>query len=382
MAIYSVIKNEGPAKVLIWKHFEEDFNNNSQLIVAESEEALFMKDGIIVQTFPAGKYTLDTANYPIIKQLRSKLSGGKNQFSCKIYFVNKAHALELKWGTNPAMQMDDPRFGIVSVGAMGSYSIQVADGKKFLVKMVGSNISTFTSEEVNKYFRTTFISKIKMHIARYMKANKLSVLDLMTEYEEIAMNLIPILNEALDEYGVRLVNFNILAINIPEEDPNYERIKDASSRKKRLQEYGDDYGRLTGEAFMEKMTDNPTAGGISNAGMGLGMGLAAGQMMGNMMGQVFAPMGQNMAQGMAQGMQQQPPMQQPPVQQQPPQNNGQVQQSAVVCAACGTQNAPTSKFCCGCGQPLAPKKAFCPNCGAEMAPGAKFCGECGHRRDA
>mgnify|MGYP001017079509 FL=1 len=70
MAIYSVIKNDGPGGTLIWQHLEEDFNNNSQLIVAENEEALFVKDGIIVQVFPAGKYTLNTYNYPFINSLR------------------------------------------------------------------------------------------------------------------------------------------------------------------------------------------------------------------------------------------------------------------------------------------------------------------------
>lgn len=374
MAIYSVIKNDGPGNTLIWQCMEEDFNNNSQLIVAENEEALFMKDGIIVQTFPAGKYTLNTANYPFIGAIRKKLTGGISPFGCKVYFINKAHALELYWGTDPAMQLDDPRFGIVSVGALGSYSIQVIDGKKFLLKLVGNNVSYFTSEQINAYFRTAFTGKIKTNLAKYIKQNNLSVLDLMTDYDEIGEKLIPVLNELLDEYGVRLVNFYIGGINIPEDDPSYLRIKDAASRKKRMAEYGDDYGRLTGEMLLENMSNSPAAGGAAGAGMGMGMGMMAGGMMGGIAAQVFAPVGQSMQQGVQQ------PVQRGGSRYAPQSNN--VGGNQIICSACGASNPNTMKFCGSCGAKLAEAKLFCPNCGAEMAAGMKFCGECGHRRDS
>lgn len=372
MGLYSVIKNDGPGNVLIWQCMEEDFNNNSQLIVAESEEALFMKDGIIVQTFSAGKYTLNTANYPFIGKLRKKIAGGTSPFSCKVYFINKAHALELYWGTDPAMQIDDPRFGIVSVGALGSYSIQVTDGKKFLNKLVGNNVAFFTSDQINTFFRSAFTSKIKSNLARYLKQNNLAVLELITEYEVIAEKLTPILDELLDEYGVRLVNFYISGINIPEDDPNYLRIKDASSRKKRMDEYGNEYGRLTGEMLLENMSVSPAAGGAAGAGMGMGMGMAAGAMMGGIAAQVFAPVGQSMQQGVQQ-----------PVQRggsrYAPQNSTS---DTITCPSCGAVNPKTGKFCSECGQKLEPQKIKCPNCGAEMLATAKFCGECGFRRES
>ncbi len=372
MAIYSVIKNDGPGNLLIWQNYEEDFNNNSQLIVTESEEALFMQDGIIMQTFPAGKYTLNTSNYPFIGKLRKKFTGGTSPFSCKVFFVNKAHALEMFWGTNPAMQIDDVRFGIVSVGANGCYSIQVSDGKKLLTKLVGNNVYEFSANTLQQYFRSTFASKIKIQIARYLKANQLSVIDLMTEYEEIAAQLIPSLNEVLDEYGVRLVNFVIESVNIPEEDPSYQMIKDASARKKRMQAYGADYGRLTGEKLLENMSNSPAAGNAAGMGMGMGMGMTAGAMMGGIAQQVFAPIGQAMQQGATQ-----------PVQRSqgsrfaPQQNNTSV---GAVCANCGTSNANGAKFCSGCGNKLEAQKVFCSNCGADLTADAKFCSECGQRR--
>lgn len=373
MAIYSVIKNDGPGKVLIWKCMEEDFNNNSQLIVAESEEVIFVKDGIAVQTFPAGKYTLNTANYPFIGALRKKFSGGTSPFSCMVYFVNKAHALELFWGTDPAMQLNDKQFGIVSVGANGSYSIQVKDGKKFLMKLVGNNVPFFTDVEINKYFRTAFMSKIKVYIAKFLKQENLSVLDLLTEYESIAEKMIPQLDEVLDEYGVRLVNFYIGGINIPETDPSYMRIQDAVSRMRRMDVYGDQYGRLTGEMLLENMSASPAAGGAAGAGMGMGMGMMAGGMMGGIASQVFAPVGQAMQQGVQQ------PIQRGGGSRYAPQETN-IGGSSVKCPVCGEDNPASSKLCNSCGAKME-TKCFCNNCGAELAPGVKFCGNCGTRRD-
>ncbi|HQA20040.1 MAG TPA: SPFH domain-containing protein [Bacilli bacterium] len=99
-----------------------------------------------------------------MNSLRKKLTGGVSPFSCKIYFINKAHSLELLWGTNPPMQINDSMFGIVTVGALGSYSIQIKDSAKFFRKFVGSNESYITIETIQKSFRSAFVGIIKSNI--------------------------------------------------------------------------------------------------------------------------------------------------------------------------------------------------------------------------
>lgn len=107
-----VIKNTGDGNLLIWLNGEEDFNTNSTLIVAESEEALFFKDGVIQETFTGGRYQLSTENYPFISRLRNAFSGGISTFNCKVYFVRKAHSLELLWGTDTPIQVRDPKWNL------------------------------------------------------------------------------------------------------------------------------------------------------------------------------------------------------------------------------------------------------------------------------
>src|SRR5664280_2870622 len=131
MNLIDVIKNDavlGSKSGLIREFPGEDFHTNSQLIVAESEEAIFIKDGIAVATFDAGRHRLSTKNYPFIEKLINAFTGGASAFHCKVYFVSKDHKLDLFWGTDTPIQMRDPVQRIqTSIQARGSYSIQIAE---------------------------------------------------------------------------------------------------------------------------------------------------------------------------------------------------------------------------------------------------------------
>ena len=60
--ITNVIKYEGDARTLIWKHPCEDFNALTQLIVHESQEAIFLMNGEALDSFGPGRYTLTDEN--------------------------------------------------------------------------------------------------------------------------------------------------------------------------------------------------------------------------------------------------------------------------------------------------------------------------------
>ena len=87
MAIQEVIKYEGDNDILIYKHPAEDFNTLSQLIVHESQEAVFFSDGQALDSFKAGRYTLETKNIPLISKLRNLVTGGVSPFHTEVYFA-------------------------------------------------------------------------------------------------------------------------------------------------------------------------------------------------------------------------------------------------------------------------------------------------------
>ena len=71
--VAQVIKYEGDNSTFIWKHPCEDFNTQTQLIVHESQQAVFYMNGQILDTFESGRNTLETENIPLIIRFLIKI---------------------------------------------------------------------------------------------------------------------------------------------------------------------------------------------------------------------------------------------------------------------------------------------------------------------
>ena len=86
MAISEVIKYEGDNETFVWKYPLEDFNATTQLIVHESQEAIFFMNGQALDLFGAGRYTLETQNIPLIGKLLNRATGGQNAVPLRSLF--------------------------------------------------------------------------------------------------------------------------------------------------------------------------------------------------------------------------------------------------------------------------------------------------------
>lgn len=378
--LYSVIKNDRPFDEIIWKSPIEDFNNNTQVIVMESEEALFVKDGIVVETLEGGKHTLNTENYPFIRKLQRMVTDGVSPYSAQIYFVDKAHKLELLWGTDSPIQIQDAKYKFtVGVRARGSYSIQIKDSKKFFVKLVG-NTPSFTKEEIQAYFRTAFQMKIKNTVAIMMKENNFTILDMNEQLENLSNAVLDKLADILDEYGIRLVNFYIADISIPEDDPYYAKINetlaDSYSKNIEAQVQGDNWGKFSAKELLKDIANNPNAGGAAAMGAGIGVGAASAGVFGNLASQLFSPMSGNQTQ---QNQNQNANQGQRTSRFAPKTATQQSSNKTIKCPECGNELPEGSKFCMNCGAKI--EEAKCKNCGAKLAQNAKFCPECGARKE-
>lgn len=161
MAIAEVIKFEGPQEALVWKFPVEDFNATSQLIVDETHEALLVVNGNAADLFTAGRRTLSVPNIPIARSLIEIPTGGKTSFPCKVFFINKVHQMDLLWGTQGPIALQDPLYDIfMHVMANGSMSISVDDSRKFVLKMVGFR-DNFNNDELITKFRGLISSHVK-----------------------------------------------------------------------------------------------------------------------------------------------------------------------------------------------------------------------------
>ena len=344
-----VIKNSSSGNELLWLNPEEDFNTNSTLIVAESEEALFFKDGIIEQVFEGGKYTLSTNNYPFISRIATAFSGGISTFNCKVYFIRKAHSQEILWGTDSPIQVRDPKLGILtSLQARGSYKIQIENSKKFLVKMVGNNIQNFQQTSLNQFFRSEFLQYIKSIIAQKIKESNEEILGICSNQIELSRNIYKELSPIINEYGIKLISFALEAIDIPLNDPNRQKLEEAFATKAEANIYGDDYNRFVSREILTNFSQNDGAG-IAAIGAGLGMGVNIGNQITEMASQLFQP------------------------------NQNTKTHNFIICSKCNAQNFINAKFCSSCGEPTQIKKIFCPNCGTSLSSASNFCSSCGSK---
>ena len=138
-SIAELIKYEGDNSTFIWKHPCEDFNSMTQLVVHESQEAIFFMNGQALDLFGPGRYTLKTENIPKIGKLLNRMTSDTSPFHCEVYFVNKTEQMSVKWGTDSRVQYIEPTYGFpLSIGASGEMSLRVEDSRKLLVKLVGT----------------------------------------------------------------------------------------------------------------------------------------------------------------------------------------------------------------------------------------------------
>jgi len=306
-----VIKNSGPGDLLIWRQPEEDFNTNSTLIVMPGEEAIFIKGGIIEKVFDNGTYKLETENYPFISRLRNAFTGGISTFNCVVYFVRKAHSMEILWGTSSPIQVRDKLLGIATkLRARGAYKIQIDNPQKFLTKLVGNNVDIMSQQELlDDYFSNEFQGKIKSTLTRALNETQTELLGIESNLEEFAESVQPLLGEVFDDYGLKVIKFSIAALDIEGDElrRRYDEIgmdaiskmRNAHADKNVMGILGDDWSKQQAVNILGTVAANPGAGGIASAGAGLGMGLAAGGAFGNLSQQMFTPMQQ-------QGVQQPP----------------------------------------------------------------------------
>ena len=123
--VAELIKYEGDNTTFIWKHPSEDFNSLTQLVVHESQEALFMMNGQALDLFGAGRYTLETENIPFIGKVLQRTAGDKSPFHCEVYFINKAEQMAIKWGTDSKVQYIEPTYNFpLQIGASGEMSLR------------------------------------------------------------------------------------------------------------------------------------------------------------------------------------------------------------------------------------------------------------------
>ncbi|HEX4046820.1 MAG TPA: SPFH domain-containing protein [Elusimicrobiota bacterium] len=335
MAIIDRVKYDGPTNVLVWRYPPDDLSWGTQVIVNQTQEAIFLKGGAVLDVLGPGTHTLRTANIPLLRKMISAPFGGETPFAAEVYFVNKAVDLDVKWGTNNPIPVLDPKFNVfLPVRAFGQFGIQVADSRSF-VTQISAQSAEFTADQLSNYFRGILLTKAKDYIAETIVKKKINLLEISAYLEDMSSGIGEKLTAEFAKFGIKLVNFYLNSVDVPEDDETVIRLKKALADRAELDILGDKYQQKRTLDVMEKAAGNE--GGGAGLGMGAGMGLGAGMGMGQMMGGMMGQMNPNAP--------------------------AQPQAAAAAAASAGPVGA---KFCSACGKPLAPGAKFCAECGAKL----------------
>lgn len=390
--IAQIIKYEGDNSTFIWKHREEDFNSLTQLIVHESQEAIFFMNGQALDLFGPGRYTLETQNIPKIGKFLNRVTDGETPFHCEVYFINKTEQMAIKWGTDSKVQYVEPTYGFpISIGASGEMSLRAEDSRKLLVKLVGTE-AELSQQKLTSFFRAFLMTRVKTYIAQEMKTSAINIFEIDEHLTAFSEKLHILLIPDFADYGVSLERFFVTNIVKPDGDRQYEKFKELHFRQyadiaearlrqqvgiidqqteaqkmviesqalatKRAQE-GYTYQQERGFDVAQTAAGNEGIGQFSNLGIGLGMMTGVGGTVGNMVGGAV-----NNAFG---------GMNTPSVPQ-------QEQPQEAFCENCGAKLTPGSAFCEECGTPVPVDTSKCANCGFKFERPGKFCPKCGAKR--
>ncbi len=314
--------------------YQQEIKNGAQLIVRESQTAVFVFEGQVGDVFTPGRYTVEGGNTPILSKLGAWKYGFNSPIKAEVYFVNTKQFTDMKWGTSNPIMLRDADFGIVRLRAFGAYSMRVADPSEFIKEIAGTN-AKFQTEDIDGQLKRAIVTEFSDALGEL----KIPALDLAAQYKEVGEQIRAKINEDFKGYGLEVTKFYVENISLPPE------VEAAMDKRASMGALGD------AQQYMQFQAADALRDAAQNegGGAGLGAGLGAGFAVGGQMANAFGQQGGTGAQGA----------------------------STVPCPSCGKPNAAGVKFCADCGGKMEIAKVPCVKCSAELREGAKFCSECG-----
>jgi membrane protease subunit (stomatin/prohibitin family) len=338
-----------------------DFKMGAQLIVRDSQMAIFFKDGHACDSFTVGRHTLTTLNIPILTRLLSFPFGFNSPFRAEVYFINLKVFTNLKWGTRHPVTFKDTKLGLIRLRGNGAFTIRIDNPILFLNSIVGRQ-ARYTTADIQDYLRDLIIARLNDLLGEKLD----TILDLPAQYTELAAQFKELVRIEFEKYGMTLVDFFISSITPPEE------VSQMIDQRSGMEAVGD----LDKFLKFEMARGLGSTNGMAPAGAGMGMAAGVGLMMPGMMSKVFSPEQTELRRESI------PTVTCPKCHTETPEQSrycyrcGYQMISQNLCPSCNKELPTEAVFCLHCGYKL-DAKLKCPHCSAEILPGSKFCGSCG-----
>jgi len=241
-----------------------DLRIGSQVIVRESQKAVFFRDGKALDVFSAGRHTIATANIPLLVNLIGKAFNNRTPFTAEVYYVSMKEFADRKWGTPQPIIVRNPGvgLGIALLQGFGTYSYEISDAQQFVTQLVGAQGAYKTSEIENR-LRTMLLSKLQDLLGETTGTK--SVLDLIGLTEELGTGVRAKAQDDFKAIGLTLKSFYIG--NLKPSDKSAEDLRAMGMLDTAT------YTQLQAADAMRDAANNPSGGAGLTAGIGAGMGI-------------------------------------------------------------------------------------------------------------
>jgi membrane protease subunit (stomatin/prohibitin family) len=251
-----------------------EIQNGAQLVVRESQMALFVNEGKAADVFGPGTHRLTTQTLPVLTYLKNWDKLFESPFKSDVYFFSTRQQVDQKWGTPQPITIRDKDFGAVRLRAFGNYSFRVADSKLFHTEISGTR-DTYGVVDLDGQLRGLVLQNISNAVA----SSGIAFLDLAANQLMFAQALTKQLAPEFEKIGLKLEGMTVQNVSLPEE---LQKILD---QKIGMGMVGNDMAKFmqyqTAQAI-PKFAEGGGAGGgsgIVGDAMGLGAGVALGQVL-------------------------------------------------------------------------------------------------------
>ena len=241
-----------------------DFRFGSQVVVRESQTAVFFRDGNALDVFGPGRHTITTANVPLLTDLLGKAFNDRTPFTAEVYFVSMREFSDQKWGTPQPIIVRNPGMGlgVALLQGFGTFSFQVKDVQQFVTQIVGTQ-GILRTEDIEARLRAMLLSKLQDLLGE--TAAKRAVPELIGLTEELGAGVRAKGQDDFSAIGLSLKTFYI------------ENLKPSSKSAEELRQMGmldmQTYTQLQAADAMRDAAQNPSGGAGLTAGIGAGMGI-------------------------------------------------------------------------------------------------------------
>lgn len=202
----------------VWKHPGEEIKLGAQLVVNQTQEALFVRRGLPLDLFGPGTHSLVSGNLPLLFTLVDLPFGGKTPFTAEVWYINTHVKRDLRWGTQTPIPVLDPVYHYpLSLRAYGRWGIKVRDSRSLVKQLVGS-LPDLQARKVSEYFASEIVQRFSSAMAGFLSEQHISVFQVNAKLNDLSACVAQELCREFERFGLELVNFNIERISLPEKE--------------------------------------------------------------------------------------------------------------------------------------------------------------------